>query len=348
MGGKDVMSKEQINWDKVYHFLRGKMANLPEGTLEVQEFSEGFSNLTFLLKIGDWEAVLRRPPYGRIPSKAHDMEREYRILEKINPVFPLAPQPLVYCEDISVMDKHFYVMEKKEGVVIDNVLPSLYEKSAETGRRISETVVSTLVHLHSIDIEKENLKDIGRPIGFLARQVHGWIKRYNAAKTHELTGVDEIEKWLVDSIPTSPKATIVHNDFKLNNLMLDRVNPSKVIGVFDWELATVGDPLTDLASAVSYWADERDGYTGLTSITSNPGFITRREFIEQYALQSGRDVTAINYYLTYAFYKISAILQQLYHRWVSGDVNDNRFSKLDVGIKNLIEMAHRAKNNQLL
>jgi aminoglycoside phosphotransferase (APT) family kinase protein len=342
------MSMQQINWHQVHHYLRSQIADLPEESLEVKKFSEGYSNLTYLLKIGNWEAVLRRPPFGNIPPKAHDMEREYRILAKINPVFPLAPQPYAYCEDVSVMDKHFYVMEKKNGIVIDDVLPSNYENSEDTGKIISETVVRTLVRLHSIDIEKENLLDIGKPEGFFERQVQGWIKRYNVAKTHELSGINEIEKWLLDSIPSSPKPTIVHNDFKLNNMMLDRHDPSKAVAIFDWELATVGDPLTDLAAAVSYWADEKDGYTGLNSITTNPGFITRREFIEQYALQSGRDVSEINYYLTYAFFKISAILQQIYYRWVKGEVNDNRFSTLDEGIKNLMEMAHRAKNNQLL
>ncbi|MGG4201795.1 phosphotransferase family protein [Peribacillus frigoritolerans] len=339
---------EQINWNKVREYLNNQIANLPKAPMQVKKFSEGYSNLTFLLKIGEWEAVLRRPPFGEIPPKAHDMEREYRILAKINPVFPLAPQPYVYCDDSSVMEKHFYVMEKKKGIVIDDVLPINYEKTEETGKSISNAVVSTLVQLHSVDIEKEDLIVLGKPEGYLERQVHGWIKRYNASKIHELSGIKEIEKWLLDHIPTSPKSTIVHNDFKLNNMMLDGNDPSKAVAVFDWELSTVGDPLTDLGSAVSYWADELDKYTGLTSITTNPGFITRREFVEQYAMQSGRDVSEINYYLTYAFYKISSILQQIYYRWKKGELDDDRFSNLDQGIQNLMDMAHRAKNNQLL
>ena len=340
-------TEEQINWKMVETYLRFHLEELSGESMQIKKFSEGYSNLTYLIQIGDWEGVLRRPPFGSIPPKAHDMEREYRILQKIHPVFPLAPKPYLFCDDHSVMDKHFYVMEKKSGVVLDDQLPSEYE-TGETARIISETVVNTLVQLHSIDIEKEGLVELGHPEGYLERQIHGWIKRYQRVKTDEINGVDEIEKWLAGNIPLSQQATIVHNDIKLNNMMLSSEDPSKAVGVFDWELSTVGDPLTDLASALVHWAEKGDPETGLATITTAPGFIRRREFLEQYALKTKRDVSQIDYYLTFAFYKLAAILQQINYRWKQGEVKDGRFSSLNIGIHNLLQMSMRAKNRNLL
>jgi len=339
---------EQILWEKVEEYLRIHIDELSNHPMQVKKFSEGYSNLTYLVRIGDWEAVLRRPPFGPVAPKAHDMEREYRILKKLHPVFPLAPKPYVFCEDPSIMDKHFYVMEKKNGVVLDDQLPPEYEANEQTCRIVSETVVNTLVQLHAIDCEAADLLDLGHPDGYLERQVHGWIKRYHQTKTDEIRVVGEIEKWLLENIPVSPSATIVHNDLKLNNMMLSPDDPSKAVAVFDWELCTIGDPLTDLGSSLVHWAEKGDPETGLTSITTNQGFISRREFLEQYATKSQRDVSQIDYYLTFAFYKLAAILQQIYYRWKQGQAKDERFSKLNEGINNLMQMAFQAKNKQLL
>jgi aminoglycoside phosphotransferase (APT) family kinase protein len=340
-------TEEQINWQSVENYLQLHFDGLPQESMMVKKFSEGYSNLTYMLRIGHWEGVLRRPPFGPLPPKAHDMEREYRILQKIHPVFPLAPKPYLYCDDPSVMDRHFYVMEKKTGVVIDDQLPPKYE-SEESARVLSETVVNTLVQLHTIEYKNANLADLGRPEGYLERQIYGWINRYHNSKTNEISGLDELEKWLVDNIPASSNPAIVHNDFKLNNMMFSANNPSKAIGVFDWELSTIGDPLTDLGSSLVHWAEKGDPETGLTSITTMPGFISRREFLEQYAKKSKRDVSQIDYYLTFAFYKLAAILQQIYCRWKVGQAKDERFSHLGEGIQNLMLMASRAKNKELL
>ncbi|KPH78438.1 MULTISPECIES: phosphotransferase family protein [Bacillaceae] len=337
-----------IDWKKVEDYIRANLDGIPNGEMKMKQFTEGYSNLTYMIKIGNWEAVLRRPPFGYTPPKAHDMEREYRILDKINPVFPLAPKPFIYCEDPEIMDKHFYIMEKRNGVVIDDDIPVQFEKTEETGRNVSEAVIKALVDMQSIDIEKSNLRDIGKPEGYLTRQVYGWMKRHKNSKTDDIEGsIEKIEKWLVDHIPTNEEATIVHNDFKLNNMMFDRNDSSKVVGVFDWELATVGDPLTDLGSTLAYWIDE-DVDVGITAVTSNVGFYNRREFLERYVQLSGRDVTDINFYLTFGFYKLAGILQQLYYRWKIGEVKDERFSTLNKGITNLLELAEDARNNRLL
>ncbi len=338
----------QINWPRVEVYLRAHFTWLEDEPMSVKQFSEGYSNLTYLIRFGGFEAVLRRPPFGKLPPKAHDMEREYRILEKLSPVFPLAPKPFIYCNDKSVMDKHFYVMEKKTGVVLDSVIPDEYRVFPNCEKMVSEAVVQTLVDLHSVDYKEAGLLTFGHPDGYLERQVHGWIKRYHDSRTHKIHGAEEIEKWLTDNIPSSADITIVHNDFKLNNIMLSKNDPRLATAVFDWELCTIGDPLTDLASALAYWTQPEEADIGLTSVTANPGFYSRREFLEQYAVKSSRDVSQIQYYLTFAFYKIGVILQQIYYRWYTGQSKDERFSHLDTGIKNLMYLSLETKNNRIL
>ena len=337
-----------INWLTIKEYILQQISGLTDESLQVKQFSAGYSNLTYFISIGDWQAVLRRPPFGPIPPKAHDMKRECEILEKINRVFPLAPKPFFYCEDPSVMDRHFYVMEKKEGVVLDDSLPKEFEDRADTGVLVSNAVIDTLVKLHAIDYEAAGLNNFGYPDGYLSRQVHGWIKRFHIAKTNDIPGVESLEKWLIDNIPPSPAPTIVHNDFKLNNMMFSATNPGEVIGVFDWELSTIGDPLTDLGTTLAYWTEPGEEDTGLTSVTTKPGFVSRKELLEMYAKKSGLDVTHIDYYLSFAFYKIAVILQQIYYRWKIGEATDIRFSKLDVGIKKFLEQAAKAQRKEIL
>nr|WP_263326642.1 phosphotransferase family protein [Neobacillus sp. Marseille-Q6967] len=338
----------EVNWFKVERYLKQEIPGLSDASIQVKPFSAGYSNLTYFITIGDWQAVLRRPPFGPIPPKAHDMKRECEILEKLNRVFPLAPKPYLYCEDSNIMERHFYVMEKKEGIVLDDSLPAEFENREETGRLVSNAVVDTLVKLHMIDYEAAGLHDFGYPNGYLSRQVHGWIKRFQNSKTNDIPAVETLEKWLIDNIPPSPAPTIVHNDFKLNNMMFSSSNPGEVVGVFDWELSTIGDPFTDLAAAIAYWSAPGEEDTGLTSVTTKPGFFSRKELLELYAKKSGRDVSNIDYYLTFAFYKIAVILQQIYYRWKIGEATDERFSKLDIGIKNLLNQAGKAQRKELL
>ncbi|WP_077213429.1 phosphotransferase family protein [Bacillus dakarensis] len=340
--------QNDVNWENVADYLRSQNLVVSNEPLEVDQFSAGYSNLTYFIRVGEWQAVLRRPPFGPLPPKAHDMKREYVVLKKLNSVFPLAPKPYLFCEDTKVMERHFYVMEKKDGVVIDDSIPKQFEDISQAPQLISNAVMETLTALHSLDYKDAGLENFGYPDGYLSRQVHGWIKRYSNCKTDEFTGVEALEKWLVDHIPASPAPTIVHNDFKLNNMMFAADNPSKVIGLFDWELSTIGDPLTDLAAALAYWAEEGEPYTGLTSVTAKPGFASRREMLELYAKKSGRDVSNIDYYLTFAFYKVAVVLQQLYYRWKIGEAKDVRFQSLIIGIENLLKMAAKAQRKELL
>jgi aminoglycoside phosphotransferase (APT) family kinase protein len=338
----------EVNWSGIEEYLHRSIPGLGDEPIQVKQFSAGYSNLTYFISIGNWQAVLRRPPFGPIPPKAHDMKREYEILEKLSRVFPLAPTPYLYCEDVGIMERPFYLMEKKDGVVLDDSLPKEFENHAGTGRLVSNAVVETLVKLHAVDYEAAGLSSIGYPDGYLSRQVHGWIKRFQNSKTNDIPGAENVEKWLIENLPTSLKPTIVHNDFKLNNMMFSSSDPGKVIGVFDWELSTIGDPLTDLAATMAYWTEAGEADTGLRSVTTSPGFLSRREMLELYATKSGRDVSNIDYYLTFAFYKIAVILQQIYYRWKIGEAKDERFGKLKVGIINLLENAAKAQRKDFL
>ncbi|WP_174733067.1 phosphotransferase family protein [Mesobacillus harenae] len=338
----------EINWQLIEDYLHRSITGLPNEPIKVKQFSAGYSNLTYFISIGSWQAVLRRPPFGPIPPKAHDMKREYEILEKLNPIFQLAPKPILYSEDPAIMERHFYLMEKKDGVVLDDYLPQGLENRADTGVLVSNAVMETMVKLHAVDYKAAGLSSFGYPEGYLSRQVHGWIKRFHNSKTDDIPGAENIEKWLVENIPSSPPPTIVHNDFKLNNMMLSSSDPGTVVGVFDWELSTIGDPLTDLAAAIAYWTEADEADTGLTSVTTAPGFLTRREMLELYANKSGRDISQIDYYLTFAFYKIAVILQQIYYRWKIGEAKDERFGKLNAGIINLLEQAARAQQKEIL
>lgn len=335
-----VRKGEELNAQKLKLFLRKHIDDLPDAPLHIKQFPSGLSNLTYVLKMGEWEAVLRRPPLGPVAPKAHNMERECRILEKVHPVFPLAPKPFVFSDDTDIVGSPFFVMERRHGVVLDKEVPPELNLTEEDFRRISGTMVDTLVSLHGIDIAKAGLDEIGHPEGFLERQVHGWIQRYERSKTDEIEGVDELTRWLANHLPSSQEPTLIHYDYKLNNVLFSEDNIANLTGVFDWEMTTVGDPLADLGVALSYWieSDDPDGLKSVQpSITVQPGFYTRKQFIESYAKKSGRDVSQIHYYLTFAYFKLAVICQQIYYRWKKGQTEDERFAHLGDTVKMLIE-----------
>jgi aminoglycoside phosphotransferase (APT) family kinase protein len=337
-----VRPGEELDLRKVESFIKQHIPDVGNGPLEIEQFSAGKSNLTYLLHCGVWEGVLRRPPFGPVAPKAHDMERECRILQKINPVFPLAPRPYIFTNDVSIIGAPFYIMERRQGIVLDSGFPSGFDNSEDALRKISFSIVDTLVDLHSINYKEADLENMGRPEGFMERQVQGWIQRYEKAKTEETQQVQTLQKWLTERLPASQGTTIVHNDFKLNNMMLGEEDPTKVVGVFDWEMSTIGDPLLDVGVALSYWSDKDDPpamRNGFKSVTEQPGFITRAEFIQRYADKSGRDLSEITYYQIFAYFKLAVICQQIYYRWKKGQTKDERFAPLGQVTVSLIQHA---------
>jgi aminoglycoside phosphotransferase (APT) family kinase protein len=308
----------------------------PDSVFEVEQFPGGHSNLTYLIRYGSREFVLRRPPVGPVAPTAHDMPREYRLLEIVNTQFPLAPRPILLCEDSSIIGVPFYLMERRRGFIIRGKLPEEFDNDLELRRRLSESVLDTLVALHSVDIYATEIVQIGKPSGFVRRQVEGWAQRWQRSKTGELPEMDEVINWLSERIPPELEncATIVHNDFKLDNLMLDTEDPARVVAVLDWEMCTVGDPLIDVGLFLSYWTMSAGGNadnknTSLRAVTHGPGWMSREEIIQRYESQTGRDLSRIIFYETFARFKVAVVIQQIYFRYVQGQTQDQRFRNLD-------------------
>lgn len=342
-----VREGEDFNRDKVKAYLMEEL-NLPDAPMEVKQFPAGASNLTYLVCIGDWEAVLRRPPFGPLPPKAHDMKRESDLLSKLYPEFNLVPKPYFFCEDESVIGAPFYVMERKRGIVLDDTFPEGTEVTKEMCEDISRAFIDTLVKLHAVDYKKAGLESFGYPDGFLTRQVEGWTKRFLRAKTDETPGFDEISKWLANNMPQSNDVSVIHNDYKLNNMLLTP-DYKEVVGVFDWEMATIADPLFDLGITLGYWVQEDDPEflkQVLPTVTFLPGFYSRRQLIELYAEKTNRDVEDIHYYIVFAYFKLAGILQQIYYRYNEGQTQDERFASFGERAKNLIQYAADISNKQ--
>ena len=339
-----VRTGEAFDLPRVEQYLRSQIEGLGEGSLQVRQFPSGASNLTYLVQIGDWEGVLRRPPFGPVPPKAHDMEREAGLLQKISPAFPLAPMPYVFCSDLSILGVPFYVMERRKGMVVNNAFPQGVTPTGELCRRISLTVVETLVQIHAVDWQAAGLSEFGHPEGFLARQVKGWIERYFRAQTDDIPQVEPLTRWLAEHVPQSPAPTLIHNDFKLNNMILDSNDLTRPVAVLDWEMATVGDPLFDLAVSLTYWVTSEDPeelQTVLPAVTTLPGFINRTEFMEIYAQKSGRDLSSMHFYMTFAHFKLAVIIQQIYARWKKGQTQDERFAIFGNRVRDVIVYAAR-------
>ena len=347
----EVRSDEQLDWEKVEQYLRAHLPGIGVGTREVRQFPSGASNLTYLVRIGEWEGVLRRPPFGPVAPKAHDMQRESYLLERIHPLFPLAPQPYLFCNDLEIIGAPFYVMERRKGIVLNDTFPQDTAVTPELCRRISETVVDTLVEIHAVDWQAAGLAALGHPTGFLERQVKGWIERYNRSQNDESPDVTSLTRWLVEQIPDSPAPTLIHNDFKLNNMLLDAHDLARPVAVLDWEMSTIGDPLFDLAVSLSYWVQPNDSAelrAILPTVTHLPGFMSRTEFMERYAAKSGRDLSSMHFYLIFAYFKLSVIIQQIYIRWLRGQTQDPRFAIFGSRVHTLIDHATQLVSHETL
>jgi aminoglycoside phosphotransferase (APT) family kinase protein len=316
----------------------------PGSELEVEQFPGGHSNLTYLIRYGSDEFVLRRPPVGPVAPTAHDMPREYKLLSVINPRFPLAPKPILLCEDLSIIGVPFYLMERRKGFIAHPNLPVELGHDPVLRKRLSENVIDTLVALHAVDIYSSGIVDIGKPTGFVTRQVRGWAGRWQRAKTGELAEMDQVIQWLLERTPqdSNNDATIVHNDFKLDNLMLDEQERFRVVAVLDWEMCTVGDPLVDVGLFLTYWTMKVSGQaenSSLRSFTSGPGWFTREDIIARYETKTGRNLSSIAFYETFARFKVAVVIQQIYFRYVQGQTQDPRFRKFDGLVRELIHQA---------
>ncbi len=322
-----VRAGEELDLARLQPFLQEHFNY--SGPVSVEQFPSGHSNLTYLLRMGSIEVVLRRPPFGSKVRSAHDMGREYRVLSKLHPAYPVAPKALLYCDDLSILNAPFYLMEPIRGTIVRRDPPLGVSFPPETVRRLSEAFLDNLARLHCLDYAAIGLADLGRPQGYLERQVKGWIERYHNSKTHDLPEVERISAWLTERMPVSHETALIHNDYKYDNVVLDPSDPTKIVGVLDWEMCTLGDPLTDLGTALAYWTDPQDP-EDLQEIrsapTTLPGTLTRAQLVERYAATTGRDPGDMIFYLTFARFKVAVIIQQIYYRYAQGLTRDGRFA----------------------
>jgi aminoglycoside phosphotransferase (APT) family kinase protein len=344
---KDVRADEQLDWTRLTAWLRERLPACGVPGLDVArepivaQFPGGHSNLTYLVRFGDTDIVVRRPPLGPVAPTAHDMAREFRWLSAMHRVFPLAPQPYVLCEDASVVGAVFYAMERRRGIVIRaDEPPALASPAAR--RQLSGTMIDTLADLHAIDVAGNGLQTLGKPAGFVERQVRGWTERWQRSQTDALPEMDALAAWLRDRLPGDPASpSVVHGDFKLDNVMLDQEDMGRLVAVFDWEMSALGDPLVDLGIVLTYWEptappEQRDA---LTTVTHRPGYFTRAEIIDRYAARSGRDLSGIRYYEIFAVFKIAVVIQQIYHRYVQGQTTDARFATFGARVRYMAQHA---------
>lgn len=345
---RPVRPGEELPLDALASLVRERLGRGPDEPVAVEQFPGGHSNLTYLVRVGADEYVLRRPPFGAKAIKAgHDMGREYRVLARLNPAYPKAPRPLFFCDEAeSPFGAPFYLMERVRGVIIRNKPPRGVEMTPELMRRLSTAFVETLAELHALDVQAVGLGDLGKPEGYLARQVKGWSERYRTAQTDEVPDVDAAINWLGANLPECEAgATLIHNDFKFDNLVLDPDDLARVKAVLDWEMVTVGDPLSDLGTALAYWAEpgDDDAYRALGfSIGHLPGSFRRRDVLSLYADKTGRPVSHIVFYYVLALFKLSVILQQLHFRYRKGMTTDERFAPLGFAVAILGRRASEA------
>jgi aminoglycoside phosphotransferase (APT) family kinase protein len=327
-----VRTGEEIDRAALADYLN---KHLPGGAsqIEVEQFPNGHSNLVYLVRTEHREYVLRRPPLGPVAPKAHDMAREYRVLQAVHPSFPEAPRVFLLCEDPAVVGSTFFMMERRRGVVIRDSIPRELAAIPDYPRQVSEAFIDCLVRLHSIDVSQPGFRLLGKPEGFVERQVRGWAERWSRAKTEEVPEMDGIVRWLHDRLPHSLEVTLIHNDYKLDNVML-RPEGDRVEAVLDWEMTTIGDPLADLGLTICYWS-----WAGMTAVTSQDGWYTRDQFLQRYAERTGRDLTHIRYHEVLGLFKLSVILQQIYYRFHRGQTQDERFRTFDRRVRGLIRLA---------
>jgi aminoglycoside phosphotransferase (APT) family kinase protein len=323
-----VRAGEELNEHSLSEFIRSTYST-PESDVTISQFPAGSSNLTYLIKVGDEEVVLRRPPFGNTVKTAHDMRREFEVLSKLSAVYQPAPKPVLFCGDESVIGSEFYLMERRHGLIIRGRSPKRLEESSDLQREVCGSFVRNLADLHSLDYKAAGLGDLGHPEGYCRRQVEGWTKRYFAAKTNELPEIENAIQWLNKSIPTESGASLVHNDYKFDNIMLDPDDLTKIVAVLDWEMVTIGDPLMDLGTTLGYWMSP-DAGSDMLNMPFNPRVlmenVSRKELVDEYAAISGGNTSNILFYYVFGTFKIAVIAQQIYARYVKGFTRDARFA----------------------
>ena len=335
----EIRPGEELDRDRLEPYLR---EHLPaaDGPLEIRQFGGGHANLTYLIRFGETEYVLRRPPLGPLPKGGHDMKREYRVLSKLWKAFGLAPRAFALCTDHAVIGADFVVMERRNGIVIRGVkLPAALAADAAACRRLGEHFIDAVAALHSVDYARAELSDLGHPDGYLERQLRGWVERWADAHTPDQTDASSLVARLERDVPVSGPPAIVHNDVKLDNTILDAGDPTHLVAFLDWDMCTIGDPLADIGNVLTLWREPGDPppISQSEMPTDAPGFPSRAELIERYARATGRDCSRATWYHAFNVFRYAVIAQQIYARYVRGQTQDQRFRGMGPWVTALVD-----------
>ena len=340
-----VRPGDELDRVPLERYLRTELG-IQDGGFSVRQYPAGYSNLTYQVEIGDCRLVLRRPPFGTKAKSAHDMGREYRVISALHPVYPLCPEPLLFCADDAVIGAEFYVMQHVAGMIVRRDYPPGFAAAPELVRGQFLAMIDALAGLHRIDYVAAGLGDLGRPAGYTERQVAGWSKRYRAVRTSDVPDFEAIMSWLEHNRPSEAgRAALIHNDFKLDNVIWDPDDPLRLIGVLDWEMCTLGDPVMDLAGTLGYWVEAGDPpYMQETRMmpTDVAGAPTRREVIAHYERATGHRIEPLDFYLCFGWFRLAVVGQQLYYRYHEGQTRDERLAQCVQWVRALERMCRRA------
>jgi len=324
---EEVRKGEELDTSQLIRYLKSNLAGFPD-KIEIKQFPGGFSNLTYLIIANSKEYILRKPPFGVNIKSAHDMKREFKVLSLLKPVYAQIPKPIIFCEEDAVIGSPFYLMERVKGIILRNKIPKGIDLTPDRFKRLSTHIVENLAAIHDLELERSDLITIGKPEGYVKRQVEGWIKRYFKAETDEIASMNLAAEWMTGNIPPDGAVAFIHNDYKYDNLVLD-IDSLEIKAVLDWEMATVGDPLMDLGTTLAYWVEKED-HPALQqfNITWAEGNLTRQEVIEKYAELRDITIDDVLFYYVFGCFKLGVIAQQIYARYKKGYTKDERFAML--------------------
>ncbi|WP_020407374.1 phosphotransferase family protein [Hahella ganghwensis] len=323
-----VRSGEELDVKAIDHYMKQVVPGLT-GELKITQFPGGASNLTYLLSYDDREFVLRRPPFGHKAKSAHDMGREFRVMQGLQAVYPYVPKMVGFCDDHEVIGSEFYVMERLRGIILRADVPKNLNLSASDCTTLCHNLVDRLVDLHQINWKQTTLKELARPGDYVERQINGWCDRYLKSHTDDAPEYTEVMAWLKERQPSQIQQCLVHNDYRFDNLVLDPDNPMNIIGVLDWEMATIGDPLMDLGNSLAYWIQQDDPqplHVLRRQPTHLPGMLSRQQVVDYYLEKSGLDIDNFDFYEVYGVFRLVVIIQQIYYRYYHGQTQDKRFA----------------------
>lgn len=327
--------------DVVGPYLAAALSEPEWADCRVELLSGGKSNLTYLVTAAGKELILRRPPLGHVLPTAHDMAREYKVLSALQPTDVPVPRPFHLCSDASVIGAPFYVMERLHGLVVRGQFPPGYADDPADARKIGEAVIDTLIAIHAVDWQEAGLDGFGHPEDFLERQLRRWRQQWERSATRDMPAMDDLLAALEEKLPSSKDATIVHGDFRTDNCVLDPASPGRVVGVLDWEMSTIGDPLSDLGLTMCYWTERkdaaqmRDAFSDIT-VTATEGFPTRADLVERYAIATGRDLTDISWYWAFGFFKLAVVLEGIHARYLQGKTVGDGFERVGDSVVPLV------------